>query len=86
MRSNLNQISSPGDFSSPDPKPKIAISYFSTLLRSTFKRERKSIDGGNGRNAEETRSRPLAPPDRGFPPSPINREKVHVPFSLSCFF
>ena len=32
MSSNLNQISSTGDFSSPDPKPKIAISYFSTLL------------------------------------------------------
>ncbi|KAL9385549.1 hypothetical protein Peur_022559 [Populus x canadensis] len=40
-------------------------------------RERKkSIDGGNGRNAEETRSRPLAPPARGFPPPPIDREKV----------
>jgi len=50
-------------------------------------RERKkSIDGGNGRNAEETRSRPLAPPARGFTPPPIDREKVHVPFSLSCFF
>ncbi|KAG6748023.1 hypothetical protein POTOM_047918 [Populus tomentosa] len=32
MSSNLNQISSTGDLSSPDPKPKIAISYFSTLL------------------------------------------------------
>lgn len=47
MSSNLNQMSSTGDFSSPDPKPKIAISYFSTLLLKcpfNFQEREKKID------------------------------------------
>lgn len=58
------------------PKLSPGTSHFSTPLQE---RGKKSIDGGNGRNAEEeTMSRQLAPPVRGFPPPfpPIDHEKV----------